>query len=81
MAVAKIYAIVYTCYCKKCENMCYYIAEKRAEIVLQCVAVCCRVLQCVAVCCSVLQCIAVRAGIVLQCVAVCCSASLLKRDS
>ena len=43
-----------------------------AQVVLQCVAVCCNVLQCVAVCCSVLQCVAV-CGSVLQCVAVCCN--------
>ena len=40
-------------------------------IVLQCVAVCCRVLQCVAVFRSVLPCFAVCCS-VLQCAAVCC---------
>ena len=32
---------------------------EQADVLLQCVAVCCSVLQCVAVCCSVLQCVAV----------------------
>ena len=43
-----------------------------AQIVLQCVAVCCNVLQCVAVCCNVLQRGAVCRS-VLQCIAACCS--------
>ena len=41
-------------------------SSESRHLVLQCVAVCCRVLQCVAVCCSVLQCVAV-------CCRVCCS--------
>jgi len=51
------------------------------QVLLQCVAVCCRVLQCVAVCCGVLQCVVGALCIflnrsccsVLQSIAVCCS--------
>jgi len=53
----------------------FYLVLQRVAVccrVLHCVAVCCGVLQCAAVYCSVLQCIAVCCS-VLQCVAVCCS--------
>jgi len=37
----------------------YWYVLQGAAVVLQCVAVCCRVLQCVPECCIVLQCVAV----------------------
>ena len=46
--------------------------EKKPQLMLQYVAVCCSVFQYVAVCCSVLQYIAVCCSM-LQYVAVCCS--------
>jgi len=48
------------------------LQASHVQVVVPCVAVCCRVLPCIAVCCNVLQCAAVCCS-VLQCVAVCCS--------
>ena len=73
---ACLYIVVLQCvavYCKlsaTCLVPAYVVVLQGVAVccrVLQGVAVCCRVLQCVAVCCSVLQCVAVR-GRVLQCV-------------
>jgi len=63
-------------------GLCRSLCDTSDRLMLQCVAVCCRVLQCsvvcrsvlqyVAVCCSVLQCVAVCYS-VLYCVAVWCN--------
>jgi len=66
---------------------CHFAPQRHYLLVLQCVAVRCRVLQCVAVCCSALQCVAVDNRIdrrfirngredVPRCVAACCSMCL-----
>jgi len=63
----------------------WVLLRQDRSVLLQCVAVCCRVLQCLAVSCSVLQCLAVSCSVlqclvievcccsVLQCVEGCCS--------